>query len=141
MFYAVAFTVIGVVVTGLATIVPRHWWDDVLVFLLLFLGAFLAASLQGQIISDVAAVILAIGIATEGTRRYHERRERLARTLARAVPILSAAVLGAALLTIGARTVMEAVRLARLPAVTRGAPNVVLVVMDAQRADHLSLYG
>lgn len=141
MFYAVAFTVIGVVVTALAAMFPRALWEDVLVFVLLLLGAFLASSLQGQIISDVAAAILALGIATEGTRRYRERRERLARGLTRAVPIMSAAVLGAALLTIGGRAAIEAIRLARLPAVTRGAPNVVLVVMDAQRADHLSLYG
>lgn len=141
MFYGAAFTGLGLIVAAFAAVTSRVSLERVLVFVLLLLGAFLATSLQGQIVSDIAAAILALGIATEGTRQYGRRREQISRILFRSVPILSVAVLVAAIVTIGGRAAVEALRMKRLQDVPANAPNVLLLVMDAQRADHLSLYG
>lgn len=141
LFYGVAFTIVGLVTAIFAAVVPRARWELVLVFSVLLLGGFLAASLQGQLISDTAAAILALGIATEGTRQYRQRSAKLSRALVRGIPLLFGAVIVAALLTVGGRRAMEALALSRLPVALPKSANVLLLVMDAQRADHLSLYG
>jgi arylsulfatase A-like enzyme len=141
VFYAVAFGIVGVAFATLARVFPRIDWQAGLVFVLLALGGFLAASTQGRLASDLTALIFGIGVGAEGTRRIIARRETLVPQLVRAVPLLAVVVAAAALGTIAFARMREVRALAGLPAARTDAPNVVLLVIDTQRADHLSLYG
>lgn len=116
-------------------------WDLGLVGLVTFLGAYLVATLQGQVFSEVAALLLAAGVTTVVLRWYGARRDRLLPLCVRtAFPVAGGVVL-LALLTIGGRWLAERRALADLPGGPGNRPNVLLLVLDTQRADHLSLYG
>lgn len=141
LVYGTVFTMIGLLAAGLARIWPRWRWDAFLVAGLVFLGAWLAGTLQGQLLSTVSATILALGFAVLLTRHYrgHTRSwHRLIRTTLPAllifIPILTVLITGWGILR-------ERAAVADLPPASPGAPNVLLLVMDTQRADHMSLYG
>lgn len=119
---------------------PRRW-DLGLVGLVTFLGAYLVATLQGQVFSEVAALLLAAGVTTVVLRWYGARRDRLLPFCARTALPLTAVVAVLALATIGGRRLGERRALAGLPSGPGGRPNVLLLLLDTQRADHLSLYG
>jgi len=140
-FYAVAYLPIGFLAVGLNRLIPRVPWDEVLVALLGALSGYLAASLQGGIFSPLAALLLGLGTGAVLTRIYrrvhaplraHRGRVLLALT---GIPLLAG---GAAL---GLQAGRERAAMKRLPAPRREAVNVLLLVMDTQRADHLSTYG
>lgn len=133
---------IGLLVLGLSRVIRRPCaWDVGLVSVVTFTGAYLTATLQGQVFSEVAALLLAGGVTTVITRWYRGDRERLQRFMLRSLPVLLGAVVLLAATTIGWRGAMEWRALAVLPSPPVGAPNVLLLVLDTQRADHLSIYG
>ncbi len=91
--------------------------------------------------SRPAAVLLAAGIGWQGGRLLDKRGAAIER---RALPVLtSLAVL--VLLIAGASLGLgwwrEQRASARLPAPLPGHPNILLLILDTVRADHLSLYG
>jgi len=135
--------VAGAVAGALARLTaPRRIpWDTGLVAVLTFTGAYLAATLQGQIFSEVAALLLAGGIATVVTRWYRARREMLERMMLRTLPLLAGGVLLLMVMTLGWSRVAERRAMSALPAPPADAPNVLVLMLDTQRADHLSLYG
>lgn len=133
---------VATAVHGLSRLTRRPLpWDAGLVAAITFLGAYLCATLQGQIFSELAALLLAAGIGTVVTRWYGGQRERLQRLMRRSLPALLAAVAALAATTVGWRHLTERRALAALPTVPEDAPNVLLLVLDTQRADHLSTYG
>jgi len=133
---------LGLLVLGLARMIRRPLaWDAGLVSVVTFAGAYLTATLQGQVFSEVAALLLAAGVTTAITRWYRGDRERLQRFMLRSLPALLGAVVLLATTTTGWRRAVEWRALALLPAAPAGAPNVLLLVLDTQRADHLSMYG
>ena len=140
-FYALAFLPAGLLAAGLRRLLPGLPWDQVLVWVLGSGSGYLAASLQTQVFSTAAALILGVATGTVLTRVYRRVRAPL---LARPVPVLllltgvPVLVGGTAL---GAAAIRERRAMARLPPAPRGAANVLLLVMDTQRADHLSTYG
>lgn len=143
LVYAAAFTVITLALAGLAALTERVRplpWDAITVAVLGFVAAFLFATLQGQILSDLAAAVLALGIATEATRQYRRRRDRLLRMMSRSLPYLGGGVVLIAALVIGGTELRERIALDRLES-EPGRPNVLLIIMDTQRGDHLSSYG
>ena len=86
-------------------------------------------------------MILACGLAAP-LGRLIEARARGFRKLVRvSLPLLIGGVGALAGLRYYQVTQAEQWALANLPAARRGSPNVLLVVMDTVRADHLSLYG
>lgn len=141
LVYAAAFVLIAVLLAALAPLAARVDWESVLVALLLAAAGFFAASLQGSIASDVTSAILGAGIAAEGTRQFRKHRVRMLTLARRSIGWLGALVLVMALATVGGSRVVERVRLASLNNLPSPAVNVLLLVMDTQRADHLSLYG
>lgn len=84
------------------------------------------------------AHVLAAAFALRIAPGWQSRRSAVLR---RTLPVLATA---STLLLLGGfawRASSEARALAALPAAKDGAPNVVLIVLDTVRADHLSLYG
>lgn len=139
--YGAAFGILGLIGAALARVLPRVPWDTVLVLMLVSLGAYLLATLQGQLISDRAAAILALGIGMMAVRIYRTRRDSILALSRRGLPwLLGLVVFAFGIVTIGSR-LAERWRMAALGPVPIGKPNVVLLVLDTQRGDHLSSNG
>lgn len=133
---------LGLLGLGLKRMIRRPLaWDVGLVSVVTGVGAYLTATLQGQVFSELAALVLAGGVTTVVTRWYRSDRERLQRFILRSLPALLGVVILLAATTIGWRRAVEWRALAVLPTPPAAAPNVLLLVIDTQRADHLSLYG
>lgn len=140
LVYAVAFGLIGAVFALLARAWPRPSWDQILFATLVFTGAWLAASLQGQLLSPVASVVLALGFAVALTRHYRAHTAAWQHVIRRTLTPLAALVLVLMAGVTGWGILRERLATGRLPEQARG-PNVLLIVLDTQRADHMSLYG
>jgi len=87
------------------------------------------------------AIILAIGLGCASERWFRRRWEKAfalaPKMLGVSVVYICVVALG---LTVAARR-HEAEARAALPAARPGSPNIVLVILDTVRADHLSVYG
>jgi arylsulfatase A-like enzyme len=105
-----------------------------------FLATFALLLPFGQI-ARWASAIIALGIAVQAGRFYAARAGRLGRPLLIGATMLSVVAAG---LGVGRRVWGAARReraLAALPSPPRGAPNVLLIILDTVRAANLSLYG
>jgi arylsulfatase A-like enzyme len=90
---------------------------------------------------STAAGLLSLGLGYQIARQTTAREDRFRRIQRLSMPVLLGAV---AILCAVAydRIVLEERRaLGALPRASRGATNVLLIVLDTVRADHLSLYG
>lgn len=89
----------------------------------------------------IAVITLALGLASAGARWFgHHRRRALA--LAPRLFTACAAAIGAMALAVSLGDWQrEHAARAALPSPSRTAPNVVLIILDTVRADHLSVYG
>jgi len=141
LVYGAAFGLIGLLVAGLSKLLPRVRWDLVLVFLLVAVGAYLATSLQGLILDQRACLLLGLGFGVALTRMYRKRPEWWLGTARRTLSWLFGAVALTALVITAGTRLAEGRRVASLPAAPVGRPNILLLVIDTQRADHLSVYG
>jgi glucan phosphoethanolaminetransferase (alkaline phosphatase superfamily) len=143
IYYAAIFVVVAGGFVALARCFRRVAWDVALVFVLVALAGFLACSFPGRFVMNYASLIVGLGLSVQvSLRQYRKHRAAWSRVMVRTLPPLAIAVLIIAVGTIGMQQLREAVALARLPVVAGGAaPNVLLLVMDTQRADHLSSYG
>jgi arylsulfatase A-like enzyme len=89
----------------------------------------------------LASLVLAAGVGRWISRVLERRGPGFGRFLRSSLVGLFGVLGVLALLTTGRQAWTEARAAARLPAPPRGAKNVLLLVMDAVRADRLSLYG
>lgn len=131
---AVPFAVISVLWGGMA-------WDAAMVWALLVLFGYSATTLLGAWFSPFACLMLGLGLATVLTRGYLARREAWGHRLTRWAMPLAIAVPIVAIGGIATARHREQTAIKSLPAAPAGAPNVLLLVMDTQRADHLTPYG
>jgi hypothetical protein len=112
----------------------------VLVFLLTFLAAYDWLSLTDRLYPR-ACFLLSLGVAVAFTR-WLRRREPLAVRFWRKSWGWMVAIFVLVLVAIqGGKWLDERVAEASLPAAASGAPNVLVIVVDTLRADHLSAYG
>ena len=111
-----------------------------LVFVFLTLLVPLMVLLQDQA-ADFAIVVLALGMSIVILRWLLERRDAVLAFIRRTVFRLAAAMLAAAVIIPAAMYARESAALAALPEHRAGAPNIVLVVIDTLRADHVSGLG
>jgi arylsulfatase A-like enzyme len=140
VFYGIVFALLGVVVAA-ASRAKRDWpWERVLVFLCFAIGAFLALMLPG-LLWTWACAAFALGIGTQAASLWKRHEEKVAPLPARTFPIALALVAVLAAGSLGFTRAREAWTIGRLPAPPAGRPNIVLLVIDTQRADHLSSYG
>lgn len=88
-----------------------------------------------------SVLILAVGLAVVFARWLAPREEAVLRWFRRTLPALVTLVLLVYLgLTLGQRF-LESRALAQLPPARPDAPNILVIVVDTLRADHLSAYG
>ncbi|MEP7326066.1 MAG: sulfatase, partial [Gemmatimonadota bacterium] len=91
-------------------------------------------------LSKPAAALLSLGIAVQATRMAGRRSDGFMRLVRRTTPALAALVL---ITGLGVRALigMDRRRSGAAAAESRGAPNVLLIVLDTVRAWSLGLYG
>jgi arylsulfatase A-like enzyme len=140
VLYLAAYLVIGLVVAGLARLIQRPWWDAVLVAGLVALSGYLAARNQGAF-SILSSGMLGLGVGAVAFRAWRKRSGARNWSLVRTLPLIM--LMG--LVIVGGSFLLarwtESRRLAALPAADRDRPNILLIILDTQRADHLSSYG
>ncbi len=98
------------------------------------------ATLSGRL-RNSAALVLSLGMATVVVRQMERRETALRRFWRRSLPWAAVVVV---LLFVGIEGISlleERLAFARLPHAPAEMPNVLLIVVDTLRADHLSAYG
>ncbi len=139
VFYVALFLPTGLACWGLTAVVRRWQAPALLLGCCAFVSAFGQLTLTGGI-HRWGAVALALGAAVALVRGARARPGAL-RILGQAAPVLAVVV---ALIWAGAaiaQTIRERNALAGLPEPAAQSPNVLLIVLDTVRADHMSLYG
>jgi len=92
-------------------------------------------------IHPLAAAVVGLGLGVQGARFVSSSPERFRRLTGLTLPVLLGIVgLLTATVVIQNRR-LEQGRMARLPAAAAGRPNVLLIVLDTQRAMSMSAYG
>jgi arylsulfatase A-like enzyme len=113
------------------------WLSPRLILACTILPALMAASRE---IYPEAWLVLALGIATQLVPVVERHRVGLKRKLSLSFPVMVGVVAClASLLLVGDR--LKERREAGRPMPPANSPNVLLIVLDTLRADHLSLYG
>src|SRR5579872_480664 len=97
-------------------------------------------ALSGRL-GPIAVLTLAAGISVVFNRWFQKHIPETLSLLRRTLPAVVAVAILAFFAVEGTSWLRERVNTAKLPAVAPGSPNVLVVVMDTVRADHLSLYG
>lgn len=111
-----------------------------LVFLLSFLTAY-DWLLTTARLYRFSCFILALGVAVILTRWTRKRQARALSLFRHSAPRLLASALVVGILTEAAPRMHEYYATNHLPAAAPGSPNVLVIVIDTLRADHLSCYG
>lgn len=88
-----------------------------------------------------SCLILAIGLGVAFARWFSTHRIAALRFTRRSLPLVAALPLLAAIGVPAAAWWHEHEALAHLPAAEQGSPNVLVVIIDTLRADHVSAYG
>jgi arylsulfatase A-like enzyme len=111
-----------------------------LVFLLTFLTIYGWLTLTNRLYHR-ACVILALGVAVAFTRWIAKREASSIKFWQRSAPWWAAVFLLTLVAIQGGKWTHERIAVARLPAASQATPNVLIIVLDTLRADHLSSYG
>jgi arylsulfatase A-like enzyme len=136
------FLLVGLVLTLGGLLLKRALAKRIAWFTFIFLTIFdWAIILLFGRISLVALLILVIGLSVQLTRSVIRSEARLAGHLRRSTPWLAGAALALLLVVQGGGWLSERIKTSNLPYDSEGPPNVVVIVVDALRADHLSAYG
>src|SRR4051812_8969276 len=134
------FVLIAVVVALVARIFRRIPAARVLALLLVFLTAYDWVMLTGHFYRR-AALLFALGVAVAFSRWFRKHETGAVTAQRRTAPWLAAAL---ALMIIGiqgGKRINEIRAVSNLPEAASGSPNVLVIVIDTLRADHLSSYG
>ncbi len=136
------FAAIGLVLGLVARVASRRVaWDTVLVVIGGALAGYLAARMPGPVLAWWTVLLVSLGVAAVARRVYRAWGSLVWRRLSLiSLVLLIQPVATFTGLRVG-RAWRERVRLGRLPPAPAGRPNVLLLVIDTQRADHLGLYG
>ncbi|HEX7123869.1 MAG TPA: sulfatase-like hydrolase/transferase [Gemmatimonadaceae bacterium] len=140
-FYGVVGLVLSLPFAAAASLGMRRGIERAMVFLYLLGGAWLAGSIAGNVIAPWAIAAVALGIAVQGTRLFERRVSPRPWLVSRGVLVFLAGIPVVWLMIAVGSAVRERLAL-RTPGASGGTlPNVLLLVLDTQRADHLSSYG
>jgi arylsulfatase A-like enzyme len=112
----------------------------VLIFLLVFLSAYNFLTVPDRLY-HIASLLLGLGIAVSVTRWIGEREAASLRFWKRSTPWAVALLLVVFAGIQGGKYLHEKRMVAKLPAAAAGSPNVLVIVVDTLRADHVSSYG
>jgi arylsulfatase A-like enzyme len=142
IFDLLVFLVAGVFLALLAQFLSQMWAKRLSLFMLSFLLAFswIGTYLSGRL-SPVATAILAAGLAYQLSLMLYERGKwfiPFAQRTARGLGMLTLALL---VIVQSSNWVQEQIAARNLPQAKESAPNVLFIVIDTLRADHMSLQG
>ncbi|NUQ83852.1 MAG: sulfatase [Anaerolineales bacterium] len=110
----------------------------VFVFLAVFDWAFII--LFGRI-SLIAILILAAGSSFQVFNSFLKREAVISLQLQKSLPRLAVVTIALLVAIQGGGWLNERIRISSLPEANADAPNVIVIVVDTLRADHLSSYG
>src|ERR1700688_235665 len=134
------FLLIAIVVALVLRISRRVPAVRVLVFLLVFFTAYDWLMLTGHFYRR-AALLLALGVAVAFGRWFSRHEAASVRAWRRSAPWLAAALVVAIIGIQGGKWIAEKHATSNLPVAAPGSPNILVIVVDTLRADHLSSYG
>ncbi|MCU1298211.1 MAG: hypothetical protein JWO91_2489, partial [Acidobacteriaceae bacterium] len=134
------FAIIALLVLFASRVSSRVNAFRALIFVLSFLTIYDFLTLTSRLL-HLACVLLSLGAAVAFTRWFTRNEIRAVRFLQRSLPALIAAwflIFGAIQ---GGKWLHERDEMAKLPATAPNSPNVLVIVVDTLRADHVSSYG
>jgi arylsulfatase A-like enzyme len=134
------FLLLAVLVGLLAKIVSRFPAVRVLVFLLTFLCVYDWLTLNNRLLHR-ACLLLAVGVAFAFSRWFGQHQDSAHDFWKRTLPWAVAAFVLALVGIQGGKWLRERHAVAGLPSPAPGSPNVLVIVVDTLRADHVSAYG
>jgi arylsulfatase A-like enzyme len=134
------FVLIALAVALVARIFRRIPAARVLTFLLVFLTAYDWVILTGHFYRR-AALLFALGVAVAFSRWFRKYKTGVVTAWGRTAPWLAAALVFVIIGIQGGESINESRAVSSLPAAASGSPNVLVIVVDTLRADHLSSYG
>ncbi len=140
LFDCLLFGAAGLLLAGLWSLVPRRPVVQWSFFVFCSFMFFDWLSITGKVKNSVA-LVLAVGLAAASTRWFAKHAERLIRSIQRSLPWLGASTLLIFASVQGGGWLRERIATSELPPPSPGSPNILVIVLDTVRADHLSLYG
>jgi arylsulfatase A-like enzyme len=133
------FLLIGIAIAIVARLFRRMPAARVLVFLLIFLTAYDWLMLTGHFYRR-AALLFSWGVAVAFGRWFRKHEPSALNMWRKSAPWVAAALALIILAIQGGKSISESFAVSRLPAAAPGSPNVLVIVVDTLRADHLSSY-
>jgi arylsulfatase A-like enzyme len=136
------FTVAGLVFMAARHLLPKlpvrgiTWY--VFGFLVIFDWLFIV--LFGKL-SLIAILLLAAGLSVQVASYLSRREDSVLQRIGRGLPWLAGLVVLLFVIIQGGGWINEKIKTSNLPDAGVDAPNVIVMVVDALRADHLSSYG
>jgi arylsulfatase A-like enzyme len=134
------FCTLGLFLVGVAKLDARLPISKITVAAFAFLAFFDWIVAIGRI-RTLGALLLAAGLAAVVMRWYSKNEDAASELWRKTLPWLGAVAAVALIGTQGGNWLREWVALGKLPAPAAGAPNILFIVVDTLRADHLSAYG
>ncbi|MBZ5704023.1 MAG: sulfatase [Acidobacteriia bacterium] len=136
----ILFSVLAIAIAVVSRIVPRLPPVRVAVFLLSSAAAYDWLTVTARLYHS-SCLLLAIGVGAVFTRWMDKRDAGVLRFWRRTMPWLAAAAVLALVAIQGGRWWREQRAVASLPSAAPNSPNVLVIVVDTLRADHLSSFG
>jgi arylsulfatase A-like enzyme len=134
------FLVLTLLVGSAARVIRRVRANLVLVFLLTFLAVYDWLTLTRRL-NRSACALLALGVAVAIQRWVRQHESSALRFWKRTTPWAVGALALVVVCVQGGEWLREESAVANLPVATPGSPNVLVIIVDTLRADHLSSYG
>jgi arylsulfatase A-like enzyme len=134
------FILIGLAVAAAARIFRSLPALRLLVSLLIFLTAYDWLMLTGHFYRR-AALLFALGVAVAFSRWFQKHELGAVTTWRKSAAWLATALVFVIIGIQGGKSISESHAVSSLPPSTSGSPNVLIIVVDTLRADHLSSYG
>jgi len=140
LFDIALFWIVAVLIRLIALSLGKNDYLRAIVFAVLFLTAYDWLTLTARL-AHWSGFLLALGMAAASLRWITSRERQFLNLCKRSAPVLITVWL-LAFISIQGGTWLEARRaIAALPVTHPGSPNVLLIVVDTLRADHVSSYG
>jgi arylsulfatase A-like enzyme len=140
LFNLLLFSMLGLLLSALAYFLPKLVLTWKTVFLFAFLMFYDWVSLTGRI-HEYSALILGVGTTVAFTRWFSKHDAVVLYFWRRSLPCVAIVALLALIGIQGGLWMRERIAIAKLPVASLDAPNILVIVLDALRADHLSSYG
>ncbi|MGH9517881.1 MAG: sulfatase [Terriglobales bacterium] len=134
------FLLIGFLIAAVGRSFRRIPTARVLGSLLAFLTAYDWLMLTGHFYRR-AALLFALGVAVAFSRWFRQHGSGVVTAWRRSAPWLLGALALVMVGIQGGKSISEAHAFSKLPAAAPGSPNILVIVVDTLRADHLSSYG